>query len=257
MDSDSPCGADEPDPRASRTFDHTSDSSFWEVEVVLGLEIADVLFYIPSSSLAEKIYFGSQNSGILSLLILDDRGIEAGAPEHVKVDELIESALNTEELLQIPSEHMVTGNQAAALLNRLCRNIVEQNLDAQDVLKDSRFQHLLNAVNGQISSVWNGNLVSLLRNLFVIRVDANNRVLRSVENEIHWRLRRLSLKNLAWLAGYYTSYAQTDGQKVLLSDIIKNVELRWTEITDAKTVTTLMTKLGPLSSVLMGRLEDK
>ncbi|GCC18369.1 hypothetical protein chiPu_0022533, partial [Chiloscyllium punctatum] len=108
-----------------------------------------------------------------------------------------------------------------------------------------------------ISSVWNGNLVSLLRSLFAIKLDAHNHVLRSVENEIHWRLRRLSLKNLASLAGYYTSYAQTDGQKVLLSDIIKNVELRWTEITDAKTVTTLMTKLGPLSSALMGRLEDK
>ncbi|XP_043543897.1 FAST kinase domain-containing protein 4 [Chiloscyllium plagiosum] len=178
-------------------------------------------------------------------------------PEHIKVDELIESALNTEELLQISSEHTVTGNQAAALLIRLCRHIVEQKLDTQDVLRDSRFQHLLNAVDGQISSVWNGNLVSLLRSLFAIKLDARNRVLRSVENEIHWRLRRLSLKNLASLAGYYTSYAQTDGQKVLLSDIIKNVELRWTEITDAKTVTTLMTKLGPLSSALMGRLEDK
>ncbi|GCC31064.1 hypothetical protein chiPu_0009519 [Chiloscyllium punctatum] len=70
-------------------------------------------------------------------------------PEHIKVDELIESALNTEELLQISSEHPVTGNQAAALLIRLCRHIVEQKLDTQDVLRDSRFQHLLNAVDGQ------------------------------------------------------------------------------------------------------------
>ncbi|XP_067887608.1 FAST kinase domain-containing protein 4 isoform X2 [Heterodontus francisci] len=178
-------------------------------------------------------------------------------PERMKVDELIESALSTEELLQIPLGQKVTGNQAAALLIRLCRQVVEQKLETQDVLGDNRFQHLLSTVDSQISSVWNGNLVSLLRNLFVIRLDVNNHVLRSVENEIHWRLRRLTLKNLTSLADYYTSYAQTDGQKLLLSDIIKNVELRWTEVSDAKTVATLMTKLGHLSRALMDRLEDK
>ncbi|XP_078396995.1 FAST kinase domain-containing protein 4 [Cetorhinus maximus] len=178
-------------------------------------------------------------------------------PERIKVDELIESALSTGELLQISSDHKITGNQAAALLIRICRQVVEQKLETQDVLGDRRFQQLLNSINNQISSVWNGNLVSLLRSLIVIRLDANNRVLRSVENEIHWRLRRLSLKNLASLADYYPSYAQTDGQKVLLSDVIKNVELRWTEIADAKTVATLMVKLGHLSGALMDRLEDK
>ncbi|XP_038664834.1 FAST kinase domain-containing protein 4 [Scyliorhinus canicula] len=178
-------------------------------------------------------------------------------PERMKVDELIESALNTEELLQISSDHKVTGNQAAALLIRTCRQVVEQKLETQDALGDRRFQKLLNIVDSQISAVWNGNLVSLLRSLIVMKLDANNRVLRSVENEIHWRLRRLSLKNLTSLADYYTSYAQTDGQKVLLSDVIKNVELRWTEIADAKTVAILMTKLGHLSGALMDKLEDK
>ncbi|XP_078072018.1 FAST kinase domain-containing protein 4 [Mustelus asterias] len=181
----------------------------------------------------------------------------ASQPERVKVDELIESALNAEELLRIPSDHKINGNQAAALLIRTCRQVVEQKLETQDVLGDSRFQQLLNIVDSQISSVWNGNLVSLLRSFIVVRLNANNHVLRSVENEVHWRLRRLSLKNLTSLADYYTSYARTEGQKVLLSDLIKNVELRWTEIADAKTVATLMTKLGHLSSVLMDRLEDK
>uniref|UniRef100_UPI00398ED9A3 FAST kinase domain-containing protein 4 n=1 Tax=Pristiophorus japonicus TaxID=55135 RepID=UPI00398ED9A3 len=178
-------------------------------------------------------------------------------PERTKVDELIESASSTEELLQIPSGRNVTGNQAAALLVRVCRQVVEQKLETQDVTGDRRFQHLLNTVDSQISAVWNGNLISLLRSLFVIRLDANNHVLRSVENEVHWRLRRLTFKNLTSLADYYGSYARTDGQKVLLSDIIKNVELRWTEVADAKTVAKLMTKLGPLSDALMDRLEDK
>ncbi|XP_051879856.1 FAST kinase domain-containing protein 4 [Pristis pectinata] len=178
-------------------------------------------------------------------------------PERTKVEELIESAQSVEELLQIPCGQKTTGNQAASVLIRVCSPKLGQKLDSQNITEDERFQRLLNTIDSQISVVWNGNLISLLRSLLMIRLDAKNPVLRSIENEVHWRLRRLSFKNLTSLVDYYTSFAQSDQQKVLLSDIIKHVELRWAEITDAKTVALLVMKVGHLSNALMDKLEDK
>ncbi|XP_072116353.1 FAST kinase domain-containing protein 4 [Mobula birostris] len=178
-------------------------------------------------------------------------------PEDTKMKELIELAQSVEELLQIPSDQKINGNQAASVLIRICVLKISQKLDPQDIMGDERFKHLLNTIDRQVSIVWNGNLISLLRSLFFIGIDAKNPVLRSIENEVHWRLRRLTFKHLTSLLDYYTSFAQSDQQKVLLSDIIKHVELRWAEITDAKTVALLMTKVGHLSDTLMDKLEDK
>ncbi|XP_069778205.1 FAST kinase domain-containing protein 4 isoform X2 [Narcine bancroftii] len=178
-------------------------------------------------------------------------------PECTKVEELIESSQSVKDLLQISCDQKITGNQMAAVLSRVCSLVVGQKMDSQKVIEDAHFQQLLNTINSQISVVWNGNLISLLRSLVVMRLDTKNPVLQSIENEVHWRLRRLTFKNLTSLVDYYTSFAQSDQQKVLLSDIIKHVELRWTEIADAKTVALLMMKVGHLSNALMDKLQDK
>uniref|UniRef100_H3AIA0 FAST kinase domain-containing protein 4 n=1 Tax=Latimeria chalumnae TaxID=7897 RepID=H3AIA0_LATCH len=109
----------------------------------------------------------------------------------------------------------------------------------------------------KISTVWNGNLVSLLRWLQVLGLEPHSKTMRLVENEAHWRLRRLSLKNLVTVADFYSTFGKTDAQKAVMSDVVKNLELRWTEIGDARTVATLMLKVGHRSKTLMDRLEDK
>lgn len=178
-------------------------------------------------------------------------------PERTQAEELIETAGTVEQLLQIPARQKVTGNQAAAALVRLCGMAVGEKPLVDTVTQDPRFQQLLNTIDSQISVVWNGNLISLLRSLFAIGLDANNPVLRSVETEVHWRLRRLTFRNLTSLVDFYTGLARTEQQKLLLSDLVKHVELRWAEIADAKAVALLMIKLGHLSSTLMDKLEDK
>lgn len=104
--------------------------------------------------------------------------------------------------------------------------------------------------------MWNGTLVSLLRALSALGVSPSAAVMCSVQTEALWRVRRLSYKQLAFLADWG---AGCKGQKevALVSAVLKQLELRWTEIADPRTVSTLMAKAGHLSNTLMDKLEDK
>ncbi|NWU10046.1 FAKD4 protein, partial [Cephalopterus ornatus] len=83
----------------------------------------------------------------------------------------------------------------------------------------------------QISQVWNTTLVQVLRALPVLGLPSAGRQVRSVEQEVLWRLRRLPLRQLVQLAEHLAG--------------------------GTRTVVTLMAKVGHLAPALMERLEDK
>ncbi|KAK6491734.1 FAST kinase domain-containing protein 4-like [Huso huso] len=180
-------------------------------------------------------------------------------PERTELDDLIDGAGSVEELLQVWAERGGTGNQAATVLIQLARlsTTPESKTNTAEILQDRRFQQLLQTVDTQISLVWNGTLVNLLRSLSQLGVSPGEPAVRCVQNEAHWRLRRLSYRHLVSLADSFAGQARDEQQRVLLSDVVKQLELRWTEISEPRNVALLMGKLGHLSGALMDRLEDK
>ncbi|RXN01567.1 Protein TBRG4 [Acipenser ruthenus] len=180
-------------------------------------------------------------------------------PERTELDDLIDGAGSVEELLQVWAERGGTGNQAATVLIQLARlsTTPESKTNTAEILQDRRFQQLLQTVDTQISLVWNGTLVNLLRSLSQLGVSPGEPAVRCVQNEAHWRLRRLSYRHLVSLADSCAGQARDEQQRVLLSDVVKQLELRWTEISEPRNVALLMGKLGHLSGALMDRLEDK
>ncbi|KAK2498531.1 hypothetical protein MC885_019474 [Smutsia gigantea] len=109
----------------------------------------------------------------------------------------------------------------------------------------------------QISTVWNGTLVKLLRSLYVLALPTASRTLRSAEQEVRWRLRRLKYKQLAFLVESSATHMQEQGSQELLAELLVHLERRWAEIEDGRTVVAMMVKAGHLSESLMNRLEDK
>lgn len=79
--------------------------------------------------------------------------------------------------------------------------------------------------------------------------------MQSVEQEVLWRLRRLTFRQLASLADFLA--VKQGKESKLLNEVIKKLELRWTELEGTRTVVTLISKVGHVSPALMDRLEDK
>lgn len=107
----------------------------------------------------------------------------------------------------------------------------------------------------QISQVWNNALVNVLKSLYSLGLPSSSREMQSVEHEVLWRLRRLTFRQIASLAEFLASRPQKDNK--LLAEVVRKLELRWTELEGTRSVVTLIAKVGHVSPALMDRLEDK
>ncbi|NWS78129.1 FAKD4 protein, partial [Crotophaga sulcirostris] len=180
---------------------------------------------------------------------------ESRNPEHRVIEGLIDAATSPQELFQLSKLHVLNSNEASMVITQLSRLAAEKRLETQSIVQDERFQQLINITDAQISQVWNKTLVHLLKSLYSLGVDRSRREMRSVEQEVLWRLRRLTFRQLASLAEFLA--IKQGKESKLLNEVIKKLELRWTELEGTRTVVTLMGKVGSISPALMDRLEDK
>ncbi|XP_021572690.1 protein TBRG4 isoform X2 [Carlito syrichta] len=178
-------------------------------------------------------------------------------PESTEVDQLIEKATTPEELLELLGSGHQLHHHGALILIQLSRLLSGKPEDKALLKQDARFQQLLHLVNSQITTVWHGTLVKLLRSVYALQLPEASRELQSVEQEVRWRMRRLRYKHLAFLAESCAASMQERHSQELLAELLVHLERRWTEIEDGRTVVAIMMKVGHLSESLMNRLEDK
>ncbi|KAF0879844.1 FAST kinase domain-containing protein 4 [Crocuta crocuta] len=190
--------------------------------------------------------------------LVEKEQASAPYPGHRKVEQVIEKATQPEELLELlGGSRCLQENHAALVLIQLSRLLSDKPEDRASLVQDARFQQLLRLVDSQIGVVWHGTLVKLLRSLYALVLPAACKELRSVEQEVRWRLRKLKYQHLAFLAESSATHMQERGSPELLAELLLQLERRWTEIDDGRTAVALMAKAGHLSEPLMNRLEDK
>ncbi|NXI38267.1 FAKD4 protein, partial [Galbula dea] len=180
---------------------------------------------------------------------------ESRNPEQKVIGELIETATSPQDLLQLSELHVLSSNQASLVITQLSRLAAEKKLETKSILKDERFQQLISITDSQISHVWNKTLVNLLKSLYCLGLSSSRREMQSVEQEVLWRLRRLTFRQLTSLAEFLA--LRQGKENKLLAEVIKKLELRWTELEGTRSVVALMSKVGHVSPALMDRLEDK
>ncbi|XP_034553883.1 FAST kinase domain-containing protein 4 [Notolabrus celidotus] len=184
----------------------------------------------------------------------------ADMPARTQLDELVDKAVEPESILEAWEQNGGNGHQAAnalikwtQLMLRMKSKFKEQPLELRT---DPRLLDIMDTVSKEVGSVWNSSLVTVLRALWSMQLPSTNPVLSSVQTEVLWRIRRLSYKQLGFLADWGANRkAQQD--VAIVNAALKQLELRWTEIAEAKTISVLISKGRRMSPTLLDRLEDK
>ncbi|KAM9436095.1 FAST kinase domain-containing protein 4 [Clarias gariepinus] len=188
--------------------------------------------------------------------------VQADEPEitftRTELDIRVEKATTPQEVLSLWAERSGSANQAGMCLIQLSRLAVEKkDIDRANILQDPSCVDLLEALNAQVNVIWNGTLVSVLRALSILGVPSNAPVMCSLQTEALWRLRRFNYRHLSSLADWASGWKSQGQGDELMTSVLKQLELRWTELNDPRTVTMLMSRAAKLSPPLMEKLEDK
>lgn len=175
-----------------------------------------------------------------------------------KLHELVNMATMPKDVILAWNEHGGDANQAAIALIQWTKLKVKskENINHRELLHDTRLVHMMDTINKGVATLRGGVLVSLMHTFWVINMPPSNNVLRAVQTEVLWQTRRLPYKQLLYL------FSQVAGRKNQLDTQIfdaamKQLELRVSEITDAKTVSRLISRGDQLSPAFMAKLEDK
>ncbi|XP_070691248.1 FAST kinase domain-containing protein 4 [Pempheris klunzingeri] len=181
-------------------------------------------------------------------------------PPRTQLDELVDKAEEPENILLAWAEHRGNGNQAGNALIKWVQLTLKTKGKFKDqppeLMEDSRLLDMMDTISKEARSVWNNTLVSTLQTLWTMCVPYTNPALGSVQTEVLWRVRRLSYKQLGWVIDWGAGRRRPQ-DVALVNAALKQLELRWTEIADTKTVVTLISKGPRMSPALMDRLEDK
>uniref|UniRef100_A0A8C1IXD8 FAST kinase domain-containing protein 4 n=2 Tax=Cyprinus carpio TaxID=7962 RepID=A0A8C1IXD8_CYPCA len=176
--------------------------------------------------------------------------------EQTQVVRLVEKASSPEEVLQLWAEHGGSASDAARCLVQLNLRVMEKG--GEGILQDPRCESMLETVHSQVSSVWNGSLVGLLRALTMLGLPSDAPLLCSIQNEVLWRIRRLTYRHLAYLMDWVAFQRRRRYEnEALTTALLKQLELRWTELCDSRTVSILMGRASLFTPSLMDKLEDK
>ncbi|XP_018618320.2 FAST kinase domain-containing protein 4 [Scleropages formosus] len=179
-------------------------------------------------------------------------------PKRTELDDLVEKAGGPEEVLRLWAERGATANQTAIYIFHLARLASEKGAPGHaDLLRDRRLQDMFDRVSSQVCTVWNGSLVSVLRAAALLGVTPGSAALDSLQTEALWRIRRFSYRQLAYLADWACGRDGGTRPRELLAATLKQLELRWTELADVRTVGLLLSRAAHLPPSLVDKLEDK
>ncbi|XP_062395031.1 FAST kinase domain-containing protein 4 [Sardina pilchardus] len=190
--------------------------------------------------------------------------------KRTQFDEQVSRAKSPEQVLRLWEARRGSANQAAMCLVQMGRLALEKRAgERRRLLNDPSCVALLNTISNQVPTVWNGTLVSALRAASQLDMPPGDAVLHSLQTEALWRVRRLSYKQLAFLMDWVVAEearlarlgpgpGQAKGEATALAnELTKQLELRWTELSEPRTVRLLMGCAAHLPPTLIEKLEDK
>jgi hypothetical protein len=100
--------------------------------------------------------------------------------------------------------------------------------------------------------------MSALKSLTLLNVPPTTFVVQNIENALTWRARSCSMNDLALLLSFTIKRKKhSDEAKKLFAEIIRAIEMRWVEVEDAKTISSIIHYGEVFSEKFLAKLEDR
>lgn len=173
------------------------------------------------------------------------------------LDSLILKANDVDSLFNLLDNKQLSVTQAANVMSTLGRLVVHNQAVADDILKEDKFHDVCSVLNKNIRNVNHSTLLLTLKNMLSIGVPPEKYVVQSVEHEVLWKIRKMSLRQLVQLLSFHLAHQQTDLQRKIVNEALEKIQQRWFEISDARDIVALYKHSRQFRTDFLGKLEDR
>ncbi|KAI9554627.1 hypothetical protein GHT06_019900 [Daphnia sinensis] len=213
-----------------------------------------------SCSLVQTSVKWCSTSANLSLKQTDLKADEhlSSEPAWVKtpLDKQIFSAPDARSLLMSVEHQSFDGKCAINVVNILSRWVAEGKFTVSDFQKlENKAKLEENLLKGEFSVGVFGTLQAL-KGLLVLGFQPNSKVVESLENEILWLLRKITVGQHLLVLDYYSQMQESARHQQVIKEVVSNVQRRWVEIVEARDFVSLFKHAAHFSPKFIEKMED-
>lgn len=95
-----------------------------------------------------------------------------------------------------------------------------------------------------------------LKGLLVLGFKPNSKVVESLENEILWLLRKITVGQHFLVIELYSQLQETSRYQQVMKEVVSNIQRRWVEIVEAKDFVSLLKHAAHFSPKFIEKMED-
>lgn len=173
------------------------------------------------------------------------------------LDNMILKADNLDSLFNLLDKKSLSVTQAANVVATLGKLAIQNQAIVNDILKEDKFHDVCNIIDKNLRSVNHSTLLLTLKNILSIGVPPEKFIVQSLETEVLWKIRKMSIRHLVQLLSFHLVHQQTDLQRKIISEALDKVQQRWFEISDAREIVALFKHSSHFRTEFLGKLEDR
>lgn len=148
-------------------------------------------------------------------------------------------------------------SHSSKCLSILSKLTLQGKADPKKIKGDPRFETLCTHFQSKLQHMPHYALLQGLRSLLELRVVENTSLLESVENEVLWKARKMSLKSLNYCLKFHTRFQEIEIQKKVVRELVLLIEKRWIDISDASDVLKLLENGNNFSKEFLTKVEER
>ncbi|XP_076057753.1 FAST kinase domain-containing protein 4 isoform X2 [Oratosquilla oratoria] len=169
----------------------------------------------------------------------------------------VDSAWDLSSLLQHVKERDFDGRRAFQVVNVISKWVQENKITFKDVELEEEYKRLLTLIEKNIAGSSPTTLMTALKNFMVMGVDSNTYVVQSLENELLWNVRKVSVSLLVSIMLLQAQYQDTELQRKVLRETLSTIQLRWVEIRLVRDLHAIYLNVNLFSPDFISKLDDR